>query len=135
VKLRRTKQPESGPFVFIPLATVTLLLLAFFVLSSNFVLRPGIALALPGTSFALPPQPNTIFISIAAGTPPRIYVQDTPTSFDQLASVLARLATDRPPVIIRADRHTNLETVMRVADTALGLGLAVALAGTAAPAP
>ncbi len=118
-----------------PLATVTLLLLAFFVLSSNFVLRPGIALALPGTSFALPPQPNTIFISIAAGTPPRIYVQDRPTSFDQLVPVLARLTEDRPPVIIRADKQTSLETVMKVADTALSLGLAVALAGTASSTP
>ncbi len=131
MKLHRTKQPESGPFILIPVTTVTLLLFAFFVLSSNFVLRPGITLALPSTSFALPPQPNTIFISIAAGSPPRIYVQDTPTSLEQLTSVLSRYTKDRPPVVIRADKRTNYETVAKVADTALGLGLTVALAGTA----
>jgi biopolymer transport protein ExbD len=128
VKLERTRRTDFAPLIFFPLATVSLLLLVFFLLSSHFVLQPGISLSLPGTSFALPPQPDALFVTVAAGNPPRVFLQDAQTTIEGLPALLARHTAQRPPVIIRADRSASYHVVVAVADAALTQGFPVALA-------
>ncbi len=129
MKLERSRRTEFAPVIFFPMLNVVLLLLLFFILGSQFVLQPGISLSLPGTSFALPPQPGARFISVTAGNPARIFVDEIQTTVDGLREILAETSAPAAPIIIRADRGARFESVLEVADRVLGLGYPVAVAG------
>jgi biopolymer transport protein ExbD len=56
MKLYRTKEYHFGWLMIIPAADVLFLLIFFVLLSSHFVLQPGISVALPLSRFTLPPR-------------------------------------------------------------------------------
>ena len=58
MKLERTKEYHFGWMVMLPLLDMVFLLLFFLLLSSNFVLQPGISVSLPFSRFQLAPQRN-----------------------------------------------------------------------------
>lgn len=128
MKLRRTKRAEFAPLVFFPLLNVALLLVAFIVLSSSFVLHPGVAVSLPGSSFLLSPLQRAHFISITGGGVPRIYIDDRLTTLRQLGAELDKRDPLEAAIVIRADSTARFETVSAVADEALRRGFSVALA-------
>ena len=58
MKLSRTKEHHFGWLAAIPLLDVTFLLIFFLLLSSNFILQPGISVSVPLSRFTLGPQIN-----------------------------------------------------------------------------
>ena len=56
MKLSRTKEHHFGWLAAIPLLDVTFLLIFFLLLSSNFILQPGISVSVPLSRFTLGPQ-------------------------------------------------------------------------------
>ncbi len=67
MKLSRTKEYNFGWLVVFPLLDVVFLLIFFLLLSSNFILQPGIAVSAPFSRFTLGPQQNPQIISITGG--------------------------------------------------------------------
>ena len=67
MKLTRTKEYNFGWLVVFPMIDVVFLLIFFLLLSSNFVLQPGISVALPFSRFTLGPQLNQQIVSITGG--------------------------------------------------------------------
>lgn len=133
MKLSRTKEYSFGWFFVVPLLDVIFLLILFLLLSSNFVLQPGIAISAPVSRFTLGPQLNPQIISITGGVAPTIYFREQKVALDQLAPLLDAAKRDGRPVIIKADRATPYETVVAVTNAALEKGISgVSLATSSA---
>jgi len=131
MKLTRTKEYNFGWLIVLSLVDVVFLLLFFFLLSSNFILQPGISVSLPFSRFALGPQTNQQIISITGGAAPAIYFRDQRTTIEQLGPLLDEAKREGRSIIIKADRLTPYELVVAVTNAALEHGItSVALATT-----
>ncbi|HEY0367958.1 MAG TPA: biopolymer transporter ExbD [Chthoniobacterales bacterium] len=133
MKLTRTKEYNFGWIAIISIIDVLFLLIFFLVLSSNFILQPGIAVTLPISRFTLGPQVNPQIISITGGPAPAVYFRDQKVSLDQLGPLLDAAKQEARPVIIKADRFTPYEVVVSVTNAALEHGItSVSLAAASA---
>lgn len=131
MKLTRTKQYNFGWLVLFPLVDIAFLLMFFLLLSSNFILQPGISLSLPFSRFTLGPQLNQQIISITGGAVPAIYFRNQKTTLEQLGPLLDAAKKENRSIIIKADRSTPYELVIAVTNAALEHGISsVALATT-----
>src|SRR3954454_21946767 len=106
MKLTRTKEYNFGWIGVISLLDVVFLLIFFLLLSSNFILQPGISVSLPLSRFTLGPQINPEVISITGGAVTAIYFRDQKITIDQLGPLLDAAKKEGRPIIIKADRLT-----------------------------
>jgi biopolymer transport protein ExbD len=131
MKLSRTKDYQFSWLAAIPLLDVIFLLIFFLVLSSNFILQPGISVSVPLSRFTLGPQINPQIISITGGAAPAIYFRDQKVALEQLGPLLDEAKKESRPIIIKADRLTPYALVVEVTNLALERGISsVALATT-----
>lgn len=131
MKLTRTTSYSWGWLCVFPLLDVIFILILFFLLSSNFVLQPGISVSVPFSRFTLGPQVNQQIISITGGANASIYFRDQKVTLKQLEPLLEAAKNEGRPIIIKADRLTPYETVVAVTNAALEHGItSVALATT-----
>ena len=131
MKLSRTKEYQFSWLAAIPLLDVIFLLIFFLVLSSNFILQPGISVSVPLSRFTLGPQINPQIISITGGAAPAIYFRDQKVALDQLGPLLDEAKKEGRPIIIKADRLTPYALVVEVTNLSLEHGItSVALATT-----
>ena len=131
MKLSRTSTISFGWLYVFPLLDVVFLLIFFFVLSSSFVLQPGIAVTVPFCRFSLGPQPNQQIISITGGPNPAIYLRDQKVTLAQLGPALDVTKREGRSIVIKADRLVSYDLVMAVTNAALERGISsVALATT-----
>jgi biopolymer transport protein ExbD len=134
MKLIRTQVYHFGWIGVVSTLDVVFLLIFFVLLSSNFVLQPGIAVSLPLSKFTLGPQVNPQIISITGGVAPSIYFRDEKVALDQLGPLLDAAKSEGRPIIIKADRQTPYEFVAAATNAALEHGItSVSLASAAAP--
>ena len=133
MKLTRTQEFHFGWFSMIPMLNVIFLLIFFLLLSSNFILQPGISISPPMSRFTLGPQVNPQIISITGGAAPAVYFRDQKVALEQLGPLLDAAKRDGHPIIIKADRLTPYELVIAVTNAALEHGItSVSLATTPA---
>src|SRR5438876_6518514 len=131
MKLSRTRDYNFGWLVLLALVDAAFLLVFFLLLSSNFILQPGISVSMPFSRFTLGPQTNQQIISITGGAAPAIYFRDQKITLEQLGPLLDTAKREGQSIIIRADRSTSYETVAAVTNAALEHGISsVALAAT-----
>jgi biopolymer transport protein ExbD len=131
MKLSRTTTISFGWLYVFPLLDVVFLLIFFFLLSSSFVLQPGIAVTVPFSRFTLAPQPNQQIISITGGPNPAIYLRDQKVTLAQLEPALDLTKREGRSIVIKADRLVSYYLVMAVTNAALERGItSVALATT-----
>jgi len=128
MKLTRTLKFNPALFGVIPLINVIFLVVLFFVLSSRFVLQPGLAVTLPASSFTLGPRVDAQIVSITAAPVPVIYHRDQRVSLDELRQRLADTKVRERSLIIKADKNTPYDLVVKITDEALKLGFSVILA-------
>ncbi|HWL52073.1 MAG TPA: biopolymer transporter ExbD [Chthoniobacteraceae bacterium] len=129
MKLHRTTHYQLDLFGLIPMVNVLVLVLAFAALSQNFMLSPGVSVALPASPYALGPQHNPQIISIAAGAVPTIYFQESRVTLEELARRLAAVPTEgERTLIIRADQAAPYEMVSQVMHLGLEHGYDVMMA-------
>src|SRR5207249_12309594 len=110
MKLSRTSDYNFGWLVLLALVDASFLLVFFLLLSSNFILQPGISVSMPFSRFTLAPQINQQIISITGGAAPAIYFRDQRVTIEQLGPLLDTAKRDGQSVIIKADRLTPYET-------------------------
>ncbi len=128
--MKLTRSVHLNPFLIflIPLVDICFLLLLLFLVSSTFLLHPGISVNLPFSRFSLGPQRDPIIVSITAGPYPLIYYRDQQID---LADLGRRLKEDRSKdrsIIIQADRQTPQGSVVEVMNLCLESGYSVVLA-------
>jgi biopolymer transport protein ExbD len=129
MKLSRTKEYNFGWLMIIPAIDVVFLLIFFLLLSSNFILQPGIAVSLPFSRFTLGPLQNQQIISITGGGIPTIYFRDQKTTLEKIGPLLDAAKRENRSIVIKADRLTPYELVVAVTNVVLEHGItSVALA-------
>jgi biopolymer transport protein ExbD len=128
MKLNRSIHLNPFLIFIIPLVDLFFLLLLLFLISSTFLVHPGISVNLPFSKFTLGPQNNPVILSITAGPFPLIYFRDQQIRLEELARRLAEdHAADRS-IIIQADRLTPQGSVIEVMNLCLEKGYSVVLA-------
>jgi biopolymer transport protein ExbD len=132
MKLSRTKEYNFGWLMIIPAIDVVFLLIFFLLLSSNFILQPGIAVSLPFSRFTLGPLQNQQIISITGGGMPTIYFRDQKTTLEKIGPLLDAAKRENRSIVIKADRLTPYELVVAVTNVALEHGI-TSIALAAAP--
>ncbi|MFP4114064.1 MAG: ExbD/TolR family protein [Spirochaetota bacterium] len=117
----RRRLSPNAKVDLIPMIDVVFQLVVFFMVSSTFVMTPGIALDLPESTSSDPVVINRLVVTIAS--PVDIYLNRDRVSLDELAQMLdamdehAERADDGArSAIIEADSTVPYETVVRVLD-------------------
>ena len=109
---------------------VILLLVFYVLLSTSFLLRPGIAVELPVSRSLLPAMQDPVVLAITGGAGAAIYFEDALVEPGQLGARLdARRGLSRQ-IVIKADKDAPLSLVAQVTELALARGFSVALAAS-----
>ncbi|MDI6794329.1 MAG: biopolymer transporter ExbD [bacterium] len=104
-----------------PLIDIVFLLLIFFMLTANFIMQPGIKIALPQAKTSQP-QEERIIVSISEDN--RIYLNESQVDIASLEEALRAKLEEAPKkvVVIKADKKIDLGLAVRVMDIAKGAG-------------
>ena len=104
----------------VTLINIVFLLLIFFMLTSSFVMQPGIKVNLPKavTSEVVKPENIEILVTGSNDT----YLNSRVVSVQELKSVLQQAAKRGQTILIKADRQASLGKVVEIWDLARGLG-------------
>lgn len=130
--LNRRIQPLRGLVDLAPMLNVILLLLCFFLLSSSFILQPGIKVNLPRLAYADLSPASRLIVAVTLGPQqyddkgaplarqPLLYFQDQIVTVDQLRSKLDELPASRikPTLFIKADRDVPVDFISSLLDAA-----------------
>jgi biopolymer transport protein ExbD len=131
-------RPRRVALDLTPLIDVVLMLVLFFMLTTTFVLSPGVQVDLPqGSSLQQPRESDAIITITKDGA---VYFQDAQVSLETLQAVLQRAKSQQPGlrVVIKADTVVQHGRVVEVMDMAKLVGierLAIATAPKQAAQP
>ena len=118
----KTHQAPMTTFNMISLTDIIFLLLIFFLLSSTFILQPGIKVELPRTTTTEISSEKSIIVSITKDG--ALFLNDNFVSIEQLGAKLRTMIMDvgNPILIIRADKSILLNRLIEVMDRAKSAG-------------
>lgn len=151
IKLTRRFQPLHGPIDMAPLIGVVLLLLVFFMLSSTFVLQPGIRVDPPRSLYGTGAPSNTFIVTVmleaerrdpttGAALPrqPVIFFNDQIIALTDLQKALQQLNSKKrtgTPLVLKADKDVPLGLLTDIMNAAMANGLSVVIATQQADGP
>ncbi len=101
----------------VSLTDIVFLLLIFFLLSSSFVMQPGIKVHLPRAAPADATLEDRITVTVLGAS--KVYLDTDLVGMGELPSRVRRLLEGKDPttvVVVRAERETQLELLVRVMD-------------------
>jgi biopolymer transport protein ExbD len=129
MNLVRRHRFAPGLLYLSPGLDVVLMLVFFVILSSRFLLQPGIAVQLPFSPFALAPVSNPTVVSLTGAPAAAVYYENEEIVIEDLRERLGNrpVAAGRV-VVIKADSSVPYDKVIAVSTVALDLGLSVVLA-------
>jgi biopolymer transport protein ExbD len=116
-------RPRRVTLDLTPLIDVVLMLVIFFMLTTTFVLSPGVQVDLPqGSSLQQPRESDAIITITKDGA---VYFQDAQVSLETLQAVLQRAKAQQPRlrVVIKADTLVQHGRVVEVMDMAKLVGI------------
>ena len=130
MRFRRKLRLEQGSLDITPLIDVVFLLLIFFMLTSSFLMQPGIKVNLPRVRIGGPVEVRKLEIAIDDSD--RIYIGDRPVTMAELEAVVedwVKRGTSLP-VLIRGDEDASLVCVVQVWDICKAAGITALHIGT-----
>lgn len=104
-----------------PLIDMVFQLLIFFMLTSSFVMQPGIKVNLPKAVTSEAVKYENIEIVVSSENV--IYLNGKVITMDELKVLLRQGAKRKQSVLIKSDRRASLGRVVEIWDTARDLGL------------
>lgn len=121
MRFRRGIKLVKGQIDMAPLINVVFLLLIFFILTSGFVVQPGISVNLPKavTSEAL--HKNSLVILVTNSD--LVYINDRAINTQELDSRLRIAAKEKRPLLIKADRRASMGKIVEVWDMCRDIGI------------
>ena len=119
--------PKQSPWLYTaPLLNTILLLLVYFLFSSDFVVRSGIKVDYPQSSSRLTGFDRAHIITVAAGAENLLYLDGVRTTTAELRDKLKALREGERRAIIHADKQAAFGRVLEIGNIALELGYEVA---------
>ena len=121
MKIKPHIEPISS-FNSISLTDIIFLLLVFFLLSSTFVLQPGIKVQLPKTTYADISSEKSIVISLAKDG--SIYLNDELVNKIELGARIRQMVVNvgSPIIALRSDKASTIENLVEIMDIAKSSG-------------
>jgi len=119
------RKPLSN-FGMAGLADIVLLLLIFFLLTSNFIPQFGIQVNLPQADAAAPNEPT--YVTVAITSEGRFYVDQSEVPRSGLLEAVTLARGARTGIVIRADKDATVEDLVAVAAIAKALDLNIKIA-------
>lgn len=122
MKFTMSNKPLST-FSFSSLTDIVMLLLIFFLLTSQFVIYTGVKVKLPGAKNNEQSIPSKLIVTVTAND--RIYVGNEEISLEALAGKLSSVNKEilEQNLIIRSDKDVKIERVINIIDAAKGIGI------------
>ena len=127
MKLVRNTRFEPGFLYLAPVFDVAFILVFIVILSTSFLLQPGIAVAVPQSPFLLAPQKKPKIVSITGAPHQAVFFDNMEVTLEGLQ---VRLHEEAPPgtLVIKADRTASYNLVVAVTNIALQANIPVVLA-------
>ena len=122
MKLQSTIRVRPDFLYLAPLLNVVLLLMVFFLLNSNLVVRSGVRVDLPVSGSSVKMTEHAHIVTITAETTPRILLNGRETAVGDLAAQLAAMKKESRDVIINADSSSAQGLWQRVVNEILAAG-------------
>ena len=118
----RTANKVLDTFSFSSLTDIVLLLLIFFLLSSTFIIQPGIKVKLPVSDTAESTNEKSITVTLTKNG--AIYLNQNQVSFNDLPAKWNQLMAINPEqaIIIRADKGVTIERTVSILDIGKKVG-------------
>lgn len=104
-----------------PLINVVFLLLIFFLLTSNFVVQPGIKIDLPTALTSETLRPENIEITISGEN--AVYFDTKAVGPGQLKNLINQAASRKQGIQIKADRRASLGKIVEIWDLCRNSGV------------
>jgi len=122
MKLETSNKPLSI-FAFSSLTDIVMLLLIFFLLTSQFVIQTGVKVKLPGAQNNEQVTQSRMIVTISSQN--RIFLGSEEIGIDKLAGRLEKIKQASPEgnLVIRADKTVQIDLIIRVIDAAKGVGI------------
>ena len=110
-------------FSYSSLTDIVLLLVIFFLLTSQFVIQTGVKVKLPGSRINEQAEPTELIVTITSEN--AVYVGSEQIGVDQLALKLNEnlQINDQNNLVIRADKTVQIDVVIKVIDAAKSVGI------------
>jgi len=118
MKFRRRLQPTAR-VELVPMIDVVFQLVIFFMVSSTFIVTPGISLTLPDSSTAEPVVMSKLVVTIAGEE--EVYLNQERYSLGELGTALENFREQsgedaRHTVVVEADRSVSYSLMVEVLD-------------------
>jgi biopolymer transport protein ExbD len=110
-------------FSYSSLTDIVMLLVIFFLLTSQFVIQTGVKVKLPGSKTNEQSEPTKMIVTItSAGV---VYAGADQTTIDLLAGKLTDMqgTANEGNLVIRADKTVQIDLVIKVIDAAKSVGI------------
>jgi len=119
----KTSNEPLAIFSYSSLTDIVMLLLIFFLLTSQFVIQTGVKVKLPGSKTNEKSSPANLIVTITSAG--EVYVGQEQVGIEQLPAKLSVLKnkTTEDNLIIRADKTVALDLVIKVIDAAKSSGV------------
>ena len=110
-------------FSYSSLTDIVLLLVIFFLLTSQFVIQTGVKVKLPGSRINEQTEPTELVVTITSEN--AVYVGSEQIGIDQLALKLDEnlQINNQNNLVIRADKTVQIDVVIKVIDAAKSVGI------------
>lgn len=117
MKFKTSNEPMSI-FAYSSLTDIVMLLLIFFLLTSQFVLQTGVKVKLPGSKMNEKSEPSMLVVTLTSSG--GVYAGEKEIGIDQLPAKLNEMksSTGQDNLIIRADKTVAIDLVIKVIDAA-----------------
>ena len=133
MKLVRTSEPHPALIFVAPALDVVLILVFFLLLSTSFLLQPGVSVAVPDSPFLLAPQRDPQVVSVTAAPTTAVYFENQQVSFETLRTRLEAQHSRKRTIVIKADKLAPFDLIARVMTIALELGYPTVVATAESP--
>lgn len=122
MKFKVTNEPLSI-FAYSSLTDIVMLLLIFFLLTSQFVVQTGVKVKLPGSKTNEQSVPSKLVVTLTSGGV--IFVQNEQIDISRLSSKLEsiKLGKVEDNLIISADKTVTIDLIIKVIDAAKSVGI------------
>lgn len=122
MKFKTTSEPLSI-FAYSSLTDIVMLLLIFFLLTSQFVIQTGVKVKLPGSKMNEQSIPSRLIVTLTSGG--GVFVGNQEIGMNELPGKLEQIKSSNleENLIIRSDKSVAIESVIKVIDAAKSIGI------------
>lgn len=133
MKLERSPGLHPALIFIAPSLDVVLLLIFYLILSTSFLLQPGVSVSVPDSPFLLAPQRDPLIISILAAPLSSVYFENEEVTLPELFEKLQSRTSRNHTLIIKADRLAPFEKLAAVMNISIALGYSTVIATSEQP--